>query len=310
VRGRAPPRLSFRRGAAHGCFRRVSRPGVSGRTQSGPLAAVQHWRPWGIAAENRYDVLVSCGAQPGERYKVKVMKLADYGAFVKFPSGHTSLLHISEIAQHKVRACSWAEIRCSCCARTMHAPGSAAREPLAPRARRQGLQSRLATGLLPAHGGAACTLCKSAGAPRRAGTSRAQTGAGMLARAADPRHRGRAAGRANPGGHVHRPLPAQHRQGVAARAAGAGGCTGRRASASRRHGRGRGQRAPASRSRGRRRGRLVSAAGWAGGRGRLCDQQAAGRTPRGRGCSVGSVVEEVAGPLTVASSVGRERMQT
>ena len=90
-------------------------------------------------------MLVSGGAQPGERYGVKVFKLADFGAFVKFPSGHTTLLHISEIAHHKVRACSWgpktaAPAAHAPCTPRAAPPGSRSRRGLISRACGRGLQ--------------------------------------------------------------------------------------------------------------------------------------------------------------------------
>ena len=37
-------------------------------------------------------------------YKVRVVRLMDYGAFVQLPNGFQALLHISELAHHKARA--------------------------------------------------------------------------------------------------------------------------------------------------------------------------------------------------------------
>ncbi len=36
-------------------------------------------------------------------YKVRVVRIMDYGAFVELPNGFQALLHISELAHHKVR---------------------------------------------------------------------------------------------------------------------------------------------------------------------------------------------------------------
>ncbi len=35
-------------------------------------------------------------------YKVKVVRLMDYGAFVELPNGFQALLHISELANERV----------------------------------------------------------------------------------------------------------------------------------------------------------------------------------------------------------------
>lgn len=52
-------------------------------------AALPHWPA-------QSDTLVLEGyVQEGQRYTVKVVRLADFGAFVEFSSGVRSLLHIS-----------------------------------------------------------------------------------------------------------------------------------------------------------------------------------------------------------------------
>ncbi len=44
-----------------------------------------------------------CGdVQEGAVYKVKVVRLMDYGAFVELPNGFQALLHISELANERV----------------------------------------------------------------------------------------------------------------------------------------------------------------------------------------------------------------
>lgn len=40
--------------------------------------------------------------QEGASYKVKVVRLMDYGAFVELPNGFQALLHISELAYERV----------------------------------------------------------------------------------------------------------------------------------------------------------------------------------------------------------------
>jgi S1 RNA binding domain protein len=40
--------------------------------------------------------------QEGAIYKVRVVRIMDYGAFVELPNGFQALLHISELAHHKV----------------------------------------------------------------------------------------------------------------------------------------------------------------------------------------------------------------
>ena len=40
--------------------------------------------------------------QEGSVYKVKVVRLMDYGAFVELPNGFQALLHISELANERV----------------------------------------------------------------------------------------------------------------------------------------------------------------------------------------------------------------
>lgn len=40
--------------------------------------------------------------QEGSVYKVRVVKLMDYGAFVELPNGFQALLHISELAHERV----------------------------------------------------------------------------------------------------------------------------------------------------------------------------------------------------------------
>ena len=40
--------------------------------------------------------------QEGSVYKVRVVKLMDYGAFVELPNGFQALLHISELARQRV----------------------------------------------------------------------------------------------------------------------------------------------------------------------------------------------------------------
>ena len=40
--------------------------------------------------------------QEGSVYKVKVVRLMDYGAFVELPNGFHALLHISELANERV----------------------------------------------------------------------------------------------------------------------------------------------------------------------------------------------------------------
>ena len=40
--------------------------------------------------------------QEGASYKVKVVRLMDYGAFVELPNGFQALLHISELAHERV----------------------------------------------------------------------------------------------------------------------------------------------------------------------------------------------------------------
>ena len=42
--------------------------------------------------------------QEGSVYKVKVVRLMDYGAFVELPNGFQALLHISELANERVSA--------------------------------------------------------------------------------------------------------------------------------------------------------------------------------------------------------------
>ena len=42
--------------------------------------------------------------QEGAVYKVKVVRLMDYGAFVELPNGFQALLHISELANERVSA--------------------------------------------------------------------------------------------------------------------------------------------------------------------------------------------------------------
>jgi ribosomal protein S1 len=37
-------------------------------------------------------------------FRVRVLRLMDYGAFVELPNGFQALLHISELAHHRVRA--------------------------------------------------------------------------------------------------------------------------------------------------------------------------------------------------------------
>ena len=44
--------------------------------------------------------------QEGEKYTVKVTRLADFGAFVEFPTGARTLLHISGAP---ARQCLWAD---------------------------------------------------------------------------------------------------------------------------------------------------------------------------------------------------------
>ena len=41
--------------------------------------------------------------QEGSVYKVRVVKLMDYGAFVELPNGFQALLHISELEHERVR---------------------------------------------------------------------------------------------------------------------------------------------------------------------------------------------------------------
>lgn len=43
------------------------------------------------------------GAQPGEVYRVRVLRIVDFGAYVALPSGLPALLHISELSHGKVR---------------------------------------------------------------------------------------------------------------------------------------------------------------------------------------------------------------
>ena len=42
--------------------------------------------------------------QEGAVFRVRVLRLMDYGAFVELPNGFQALLHISELAHHRVRA--------------------------------------------------------------------------------------------------------------------------------------------------------------------------------------------------------------
>ena len=43
-------------------------------------------------------------AQDGAVYRVRVVRVMDYGAFVELPNGFQALLHISELAHHKVHS--------------------------------------------------------------------------------------------------------------------------------------------------------------------------------------------------------------
>ena len=58
-----------------------------------------------------------CGnMQEGSVYKVKVVRLMDYGAFVELPNGFQALLHISELANERVTssACVLIAKHCVC----------------------------------------------------------------------------------------------------------------------------------------------------------------------------------------------------
>ena len=56
-----------------------------------------------------YTCVLMCAAmrgrllQEGSVYKVRVVKLMDYGAFVELPNGFQALLHISELEHERVR---------------------------------------------------------------------------------------------------------------------------------------------------------------------------------------------------------------
>ena len=53
--------------------------------------------------QQRCIVNVNCiHVQEGASYKVKVVRLMDYGAFVELPNGFQALLHISELAHERV----------------------------------------------------------------------------------------------------------------------------------------------------------------------------------------------------------------
>lgn len=56
------------------------------------------------AAKTRVLELAGENIQEGQRYPVRVVRLADFGAFVEFESGVRTLLHISELSQQRVRS--------------------------------------------------------------------------------------------------------------------------------------------------------------------------------------------------------------
>ena len=61
--------------------------------------------------------LCAAGAQEGAVYRVRVVRLMDYGAFVELPNGFQALLHISELAHHRVREaprCWTCALACAC----------------------------------------------------------------------------------------------------------------------------------------------------------------------------------------------------
>ena len=45
--------------------------------------------------------------QEGSVHTVKIARLMDYGAIVEFPSGSSSLLHISQLSHTRVRKATW-----------------------------------------------------------------------------------------------------------------------------------------------------------------------------------------------------------
>lgn len=56
---------------------------------------------------------ISCSAncvikmQEGSVHTVKIARLMDYGAIVEFPSGSSSLLHISQLSHTRVQKHTW-----------------------------------------------------------------------------------------------------------------------------------------------------------------------------------------------------------
>ncbi|CAL8469255.1 g8796 [Coccomyxa elongata] len=56
------------------------------------------------AAETLLETFTGADVKEGVKYKVRVVRLMDYGAFVELPNGFQALLHISELAHHKVRS--------------------------------------------------------------------------------------------------------------------------------------------------------------------------------------------------------------
>eukprot|EP00210_Caulerpa_lentillifera_P000075 g71.t1 len=53
-------------------------------------------------AEEKILSIQGANIKEGEVYRVKVVKIADYGAFVLLPTGFQALLHISEIAEQRI----------------------------------------------------------------------------------------------------------------------------------------------------------------------------------------------------------------
>lgn len=63
-------------------------------------APTQHQYQHALAAIQEVE---GRGVQAGEVYKVRVLRVVDFGAYVSLPNGLPALLHISEVSHEKIR---------------------------------------------------------------------------------------------------------------------------------------------------------------------------------------------------------------